>query len=167
MQWGITFGALKLSLKQIKIWKREYLVCLKWFVFHLKVPHLDSEVVPCHQVAPVVAELYIRDGWDDFREKWAGWRILRLLKVCKRKNIKNTLFSRNTTLFTHRRRMLLDRAVFNHCCKEEGKTTQGRFCLGGRLSLVNNKRHNNGWMLGKCCGSCISLQDYFSVCSGR
>lgn len=36
-----------------------YLVRLQRLVLHLEVPHLDSEVVPGHQVAAVVTELHV------------------------------------------------------------------------------------------------------------
>lgn len=58
-----------------------YLVRLERLVLHMKVPHLYSEVVSCHQVASAVAELHVRDGRDDFREEGASGGILWLLKV--------------------------------------------------------------------------------------
>lgn len=47
---------------------------------HVEVPDFDGQVVAGHHVASTVAELYIRDGWDDFRKEWAIVWILWLLK---------------------------------------------------------------------------------------
>lgn len=38
-----------------------YLVGLNWAFVHIKVPHLSCQVVSCQQVAPIVAELNIRN----------------------------------------------------------------------------------------------------------
>lgn len=67
---------------------KAHLVSLQRFVLHLKVPHFDSEVVPCHQVATVVTELHVRDGRDDFRKKGSSGWILWLLKVYEKRKQK-------------------------------------------------------------------------------
>lgn len=60
-------------------WK-PHLIGLQRFAFHVKVPHLNRQIIPGHQVASAVAELDIRDGWDDFRkERPVAW-ILGLFK---------------------------------------------------------------------------------------
>lgn len=52
---------------------------------HVEVPDFDGQVVAGHHVASTVAELYIRDGWDDFRKEWAIVWILWLLKHFEKK----------------------------------------------------------------------------------
>lgn len=54
-----------------------YLIGFQWLALHVEIPDLHCQVVTCHQVPPTVAELYVRDGGDDLREKraiaWVFW----------------------------------------------------------------------------------------------
>ena len=59
---------------------KTHLIRLHGPVLHVQVPHFDREVVPGHHVASAVAELDVRDGGDDLREKGPAARVLRLLK---------------------------------------------------------------------------------------
>lgn len=64
------------------------LICLHWSGLHVKIPNFDRQVVPGHHVAPAVAELYIRDGGDDFRKEgtivWIFW-LFKHLKIERNK----------------------------------------------------------------------------------
>lgn len=46
-----------------------HLVGLDGPVLHVQVPHLDSEVVPGHDVPAAVAEFDVGDGGDDLRKE--------------------------------------------------------------------------------------------------
>ena len=65
-----------------------HLECFHGAALHGQVPHLDGQVVTRHHVAPIVAELHVRDAGDDLGEEAAvGW-VLWLLKHCN--NISDT-----------------------------------------------------------------------------
>lgn len=62
------------------------LICLYWPGLHVEIPDFDSQVVAGHHVASAVAELYVGDGWDDFRKEWTVVWILWLFKHLKEKD---------------------------------------------------------------------------------
>ena len=61
------------------------LVCLYWSGFHVEIPNFDRQVVACHHVAPIMAELHIRDGWNYFRKEWTVVWIFWLLEHFNKK----------------------------------------------------------------------------------
>lgn len=60
--------------------KIKYLVCLNRSVLHIQIPHLDSEIIPGHDVSPSMAEFYIRNWRDDLRKKRSVTWIFGLFK---------------------------------------------------------------------------------------
>lgn len=55
---------------------------LDWLAFHVDIPNLHCQVVPGHNVPPVVGESHVGDGGDNLGEEGTGRGILFLFELC-------------------------------------------------------------------------------------